>query len=213
MPYCEKCKRTYPLGTVYCPECGSRLIVGELKFKQVTGEPYSFCPQCGRMVNQNDAYCQYCGKLLAQQPQPTQPYRPTIPAPSPMAKSTVKRGIKKRTILLAFLVFIFVLGVVYTVIPKDEVLLSKTLTLTDLRDVDEYTFDLNKGDKIQIEFTVTGGPIEFYIDNSTTTVFDKIQVLSGNYIYNVPKTGRYLFGFWLMDSRSTVNIRIVRKAQ
>lgn len=33
MPLCITCKKQYPFGTVYCPVCGSKLVIGELTAK------------------------------------------------------------------------------------------------------------------------------------------------------------------------------------
>jgi len=89
-------------------------------------------------------------------------------------------------------------------------LLDETVILTNYDWYSEFSFDLPAGDvvAIQIEVLYGGAPVNFYIENSTATVYEILNILSLDDLYNVPADDSYVFILNLADEYSTVHIML-----
>jgi len=56
---CSKCGATFPAGTAFCNQCGTKLEPAKK----------SFCPKCGAAVTDDTKFCTCCGAPVNQPPQ------------------------------------------------------------------------------------------------------------------------------------------------
>lgn len=61
MRVCEACKKEYNDDTVFCSQCGSKLVMKQEKAKIIWVHK---CPSCGQAFPDNVRFCTQCGKEL-----------------------------------------------------------------------------------------------------------------------------------------------------
>ena len=136
--------------------------------------------------------------------------------PTPKFKATTKTKI-----VLTVIIFITIIGIVagFTLIPKNEVLLSTTIKLSRTDSEKGYNYNISKGDHIQIDYSTIGDSIQFTVSNSTFMLISVSGYRSWSYLWppttdarahDYISSGRYTFLFKTFGENSTLTIRIVR---
>jgi hypothetical protein len=92
------------------------------------------------------------------------------------------------------------------------VLLDETVTLTSYSYERWFYLSLKQGDRLSIQVSVTGEPIDFQVgrEQPTEILIDKEDVLSVNEQLVIPSGGNYFFYVGTMGDHATVHLKVTR---
>jgi hypothetical protein len=92
------------------------------------------------------------------------------------------------------------------------VLLNQTVTLTSYSYEREFYLSLKQGDRLSIQVSVTGEPIDFQVarDQPFEMLIEKTDVLSVNEELVIPSDGNYIFYVGTMGDHATVHLTVTK---
>jgi hypothetical protein len=92
------------------------------------------------------------------------------------------------------------------------VLLDQTVTLTSYSYEREFYLSLKQGDRLSIQVSVTGEPVDFQVarEQPFETLIDKTDVLSVNEQLVIPSDGNYIFYVGTMGDYAIVHLTVTK---
>lgn len=117
--------------------------------------------------------------------------------------------------LLAVIVAgLLITALMYSLWPKDTVLVEEVLLLTDFDHERQYCLALNAGQAVVVVIELTGDPLDFeFLGVSSKTLVKGENILSGTFTWTVNQTGYYVFWVSTKWPRATVKYRVAVKTR
>jgi hypothetical protein len=125
----------------------------------------------------------------------------------------------KKSILIPVIAIVAIVPIVFLLVSgsifnqaQNNILLNQTVTLTSTSYEKKYYLSLKQGDKVQIQVSVTGEPIDFQVakDEPFELLVDNTDILSFNQQLTIPSDGTYVFYVGTMGDHATVHLTVTK---
>jgi len=109
------------------------------------------------------------------------------------------------------IIFLLLSGAIFN-LAQNNILLKETVTLSSLSYEREYYLSLKQGDRISIQVSVTGEPIDFQVarEQPFELIVDETDILSFSQQLTIPSDGTYVFYVGTMGDHAVVHLTVTK---